>query len=395
MVAREVKTGIYWVGSIDWDRNLFDELIPLPQGTSYNSFLVQGNEKTALIDTVDPHKTEDLVENLRSLAVTRIDYIVINHAEQDHSGALPKMLELFPDAQVVTNEKCKELLLLLLRIPDEKFIPVADRQTISLGNKTLEFLTVPWVHWPDTMVTYLKEDRILFSGDLFGSHIATSDLFVDDEKMGSLGAKRYFGELMMPFRDRIKSHMEKLRDFDIGIIAPGHGLLYNSPEFILNSYQEWLSDDVNNEVIIAYVSMHGSTEAMVKYLTDALMKRRISVRQFNMTKTDPGEFAAALVDAATLVFGVPTILFGPHPQIIYTTYLANLLKPKARYAAIIGSFGWGGKTVDILTGMLSHWNGEFIEPVLIKGAPDTQTFAALEKLADMILEKHMSNPLVK
>ena len=228
MVAREVKTGVYWVGSIDWDRSLFDELIPLPHGTSYNSFLVQGNEKTALIDTVDPHKTEDLVENLRSLAITKIDYIVINHAEQDHSGALPKMLELYPDAHVVTNEKCKELLMLLLHIPDEKFIPVADRQTISLGNKTLEFLTVPWVHWPDTMVTYLQEDRILFSGDLFGSHIATSDLFVDDEKTAFLGAKRYFAELMMPFRDRIKSHMEKLKEFDTGIIAPGHGLLYNS-----------------------------------------------------------------------------------------------------------------------------------------------------------------------
>ena len=156
MVVREVRPGISSVGAIDWDRRLFDELIPLPDGTSYNSYLVKGNEKTALIDTVDPTKELELVDNLKELGVNNIDYVVANHAEQDHSGAIPKILGLHPNAKVLTNPKCKEMLKDLLLIPDAKFKQVDDRETVSLGDKTLEFIYAPWVHWPETMFTYLS-----------------------------------------------------------------------------------------------------------------------------------------------------------------------------------------------------------------------------------------------
>ena len=159
----EIKPGIFSVGSIDRDRRLFDELIPLPDGTSYNAYIIKGSEKTVLIDTVDPTKEQELIANLKKMGIEKIDYVISHHGEQDHSGTIPKVLEVYPDAKVVTNQKCKELLKILLLVPEEKFITVNDREIMSLGNKTLEFIFTPWVHWPETMVTYLMEDNILFS----------------------------------------------------------------------------------------------------------------------------------------------------------------------------------------------------------------------------------------
>ncbi|MFA5252817.1 MAG: FprA family A-type flavoprotein, partial [Phycisphaerae bacterium] len=173
---RQLRPNIYAVGAIDWDRRLFDELIPLPDGTSYNSYLIKGSEKTALLDTVDPAKTDVLIENLVKSGTGKIDYVVAHHAEQDHSGSIPDVLMLYPDAKVVTNPKCKGMLIDLLQISEDKFITVDDGQTLSLGDKTLQFIYIPWVHWPETMGTYLKEDKIFFSCDFFGSHLATSSL---------------------------------------------------------------------------------------------------------------------------------------------------------------------------------------------------------------------------
>ncbi len=153
MAVQEITSNVYSVGARDWDRRLFDELIPLPDGTSYNSYLITGSKKTALIDTVDPEKRDELIANLKKAQVTHIDYIIANHAEQDHSGAIPNVLEVFPDAVVVTNEKCKGYLQDLLLIEEEKFITVRSGETLSLGDKTLEFHFTPWVHWPETMIT--------------------------------------------------------------------------------------------------------------------------------------------------------------------------------------------------------------------------------------------------
>ena len=232
MLTREIKPNIYSVGAIDWDRRLFDELIPLPDGTSYNAYLITGSQKTALIDTVDQTKESVLIENLKAINIKHIDYVIPHHGEQDHSGAIPKVLEVYPEAKVVTNQKCKEMLKDLLLIPDNKFIEVKDRETISLGNKTLEFILTPWVHWPETMVTYLREDKILFSCDFFGSHLATSDLYVTNEPLVYRSAKRYYAEIMMPFRPMVKKNVEKIKDLAIEMIAPSHGPIYPKPSFI-------------------------------------------------------------------------------------------------------------------------------------------------------------------
>jgi len=388
MVSRELVSGVFWVGALDFDRRIFDELIPLPDGTSYNSYLVRGSLKTALIDTVDPAKEYDLISNLVKLGMERIDYIVINHAEQDHAGTLPLILEFYPDAQIVTNAKCRDLLIALLHVPQDRFTVIADGETLSLGDRTLQFFITPWTHWPETQLTYLVEDKILFSCDLFGFHAATSELFITDEAWAYHSAKRYYAEIMMPFRGSIKGYVEKVRALSLSMIAPSHGPVNKNPKFILDAYADWTSDTVKNEVIIPYVSMHGSTAKMVEHLTGALITRGIVVRPFNLTRTDIGELAFSLVDAATIVIATPTVLFGPHPTVVSATYLANALRPKTKFVSVIGSYGWGGKSVETVTKMLDHVKVEILPPVMVLGEPDEATMAALDRLADDILKKH-------
>jgi len=388
MVSRAIAPGIFWVGALDFDRRIFDELIPLPDGTSYNAYLIKGSEKTALIDTVDPAKEFELISNIVKMGTERIDYIVINHAEQDHSGSLPMVLEFFPDAVVVTNEKCRDLLVALLHVPADRFRIIKDGEQLSLGDRTLEFLITPWTHWPETQLTYLREDKILFPCDLFGFHQASSELFITDTAQAYRSAKRYYAEIMMPFRNSIKGYVERVRALPLAMIAPSHGPIHRDPAFILDAYADWVSDSVKNEVVIPYVSMHGSTQKMVEHLTEELIARGIVVRPFNLTHTDIGELALALVDAATVVVATPTVLFGPHPHVVYATYLANALKPKVKYASVIGSFGWGGKSAETIVKMLDHLKVEVLDPVIVRGQPDEASMQALDRLAEEILKKH-------
>jgi len=385
---RTLKTNIFSVGAIDFDARLFDRLIPLPDGTSYNSYLIKGSEKTALLDTVDPSMTDTLFNNLVKAGVDRIDYVIAHHAEQDHSGSIPDILLMYPDAQVVTNPKCKAMLIDLLDIEEDKFITVEDGETLSLGDKTLQFIYIPWVHWPETFATYLQEDKVLFPCDFFGAHLATSSLFVDDEAIVYESAKRYYAEIMMPFRRQINSNLAKLDELEIEMIAPSHGPVHNRPSFIVDAYRDWASDAVKNEVVLPYVSMHGSTAKMVSYFTDALIERGIKVMQFELSTVDIGKLAMALVDAATIVIGSPTVLIGPHPCAAYAAFLANALRPKTKFASIIGSFGWGGKMVELLAAMLPNLKAEILEPVITKGFPKDNDFVALDGLADQILVKH-------
>jgi len=385
---RQLKPSVYAVGAIDWDRRLFDELIPLPDGTSYNAYLVKGSEKTTLLDTVDPTKTKVLIDNLIKVGIDRIDYIVAHHAEQDHSGSIPDILMLYPDAKLVTNPKCKGMLIDLLSIGEDRFITIDDGQTLSLGDKMLQFVYTPWVHWPETLGTYLQEDKIFFPCDFFGSHFATSSLFVDDEPVVYEAAKRYYAEIMMPFREPIKKNLEKIKALEIEMIAPSHGPVYDRPEFIINAYKDWVSDQVKNEVVLPYISMHGSTGKMIEYCVDALIERGIAVKQFNLSVTDIGKLAISLVDAATIVLGSPTVLTGVHPKVAYAAILTNALRPKAKFASIIGSYGWGGKMVEQITQLISNLKVEILEPVIAKGYPEDDDFIALEKLADKILAKH-------
>ncbi len=394
MAARVIRKNIYAVGAPDWDRRLFDELIPLPDGTTYNSYLIKGSEKNALIDTVDPVKKNILIENLNQLGIAHLDYIITNHTEQDHSGALNDIIGIYPMAKIVTNAKCIDLTMNHLLIAKDKFIEIKDGDRLSLGDQNLEFIIAPWVHWPETMLTYLVEDKILFSCDLFGAHLAGSDLFASDERQLYFTAKRYYAEIMMPFRKNIQNHMKRLESYRIDVIAPSHGPVHQRPAFILDAYRDWISDDVKNEVVLPYVSMHGSVEKMVGHFIEVLMQNGISVKPHNLSKTDIGELAMSLVDAATLVIGTPTVLTGPHPLAVYAVYLANALRPKTRFVSIIGSYGWGGKMPETIAAMIGNLKVEIIAPVIARGQPRSDDFKAIEALAGSIAAKHKAAGII-
>jgi flavorubredoxin len=388
MAPRKIKPGVYSVGAIDWDRRLFDSLIPLPLGTSYNAYLVQGESKTALIDTVEPGLAKELFSNLDELGVKKIDYVVCHHAEQDHSGSIPAVLAKYPGAKVVTNQKCMDLLATHLRVSPGDCEIIPDGAVLDLGGKSLQFMFAPWVHWPETMFSFLREDKILFTCDFFGSHFATGTLYADDEHHVYLSAKRYYAEIMMPFRQKYPTYLQKVEAMGPEIIAPSHGPIYRRPEFILDAYKDWTSDKVKNEAIIGYVSMHGSTKMMVDRLVDRLVAQGVNVKQFDLATVDIGELAMALVDAATLVLATPTVLAGPHPAAVYAAYLTGAIRPKLRHAVIIGSQAWGGKTVETLKGMLAGLKIEMFDPLMTKGLPTDQDLAAVDKLAEAIQVRH-------
>ena len=387
MRARKIADGVWWVGAIDWDRKLFDGLIPLPDGTSYNCYLVQGKNKTALIDTVDPSFKRVLLERLKNLNVSAIDYVIANHAEQDHSGSIPDVLANYPMAKVIASQKGKALLLDLLEIPEERIIAVQDSQTVDLGEKTLQFISFPWVHWPETMLTWLPEQKILFPCDLFGSHLASAELFVSDEGATIQAAKRYYAEIMMPFRTMIGKNLSKVTDLAPEIIAPSHGLVYRRPSLILQAYRDWVQSPPKDTVVVAYLSMHDSTRLMVEHFIEACAERGICAEQFNLADTDIGKLAMALVDAGGIVLGSPMVLGGPHPKVAYAAMLANALQPKARYLSAIGSFGWGGRLVETLQGLMPSLKAEFIPPVVAHGLPRAKDYAALDALADSFKSK--------
>jgi flavorubredoxin len=373
------------MGAVDWDRRLFDSLIPLPEGTSYNAYLVRGSEKTALVDTVDPTKLDVLMAQLDT--VDRLDYLVAQHAEQDHSGSIPAVLARYPGAVLVTNPKAKELLQEHLDIPDDRFRTVADGETLSLGNKTLRFIYLPWVHWPETMGTYIEEDHVLFSCDFLGSHRAQSGVFAE-RHIVMRGAKRYYAEIMMPFRSFVIKNLDKLAGMQIDMVCPSHGPVYKDPTFIMDAYREWAGDPPHNKVVIPFISMHGSTLKMVDRLTAALADRGVTVERFDLTTSDLGEIAMSLVDAATIVIGTPAVLTGPHPKTIEIAYLAGALRPKTQFVSIVGSFGWGQRIVEVLGGLIAPLKAEVLTPVLAKGEPRAADMQAIDVLAETIAARH-------
>ncbi|NOZ57224.1 MAG: FprA family A-type flavoprotein [Calditrichaeota bacterium] len=386
MKARKIVDNVYWMGAIDWNRRLFDSLVPLPDGTSYNAYLVKGSEKTALLDTVDPTMVDVLMEQLKD--VSQLDYVVAHHAEQDHSGALPEVLQKYPNAKIVTNAKARDMLIDLLLLPEDRFQVVGDGEVLSLGDLHLQFILTPWVHWPETMSTYLPERKILFTCDFFGSHLATSDLYAVDQARVYEAAKLYYAEIMMPYAKQITKDLDKISGLDVDIIAPSHGPIYDNPQFIVDAYREWVHGAPKNYVVIPYVSMHGSVDKMVSHLVAALAERGVRVQQYELTVTDIGKLAMSLVDAATIIFATPTVLAGPHPLVAYAGVLTNALRPKAKFAGVIGSYGWSGRPIEQVSSLIPSLKVETFEPVLCKGHPRQEHFEALDRLADAIAAKH-------
>lgn len=394
MKFQEIKNNVFYCGLNDCDRRIFDELIPLEHGTSYNSYLVKGSEKTAIIDTMYPPKAHEYIKRLNENNIGNVDYIIANHGEQDHTGTIPKLLEKYPDAIVITNPKCKENLKEMLLIADDKIRTIEDGEELSLGDKTLKFIYAPGVHWPDTMFTYLKEDNILCTCDFLGAHYTFEEVFaVESDKLYN-SAKRYYAEIMMPFRMMCKKYTKMIKEMDVEMILPSHGPIYKNPSYILDAYEDWTSDEGKNLVVMPYVSMYNSTEEMIDYLGKRLNGKGIQTYKFNIVEGDLGDLAMALVDAETIVMGSSMVLACPHPMAANVAYLTNILRPKAKFASFVGSYGWGGNLFGKLGEMLSGLKLDIIEPVLVKGKLKPADYTRLDTLADEIEAKHKSVGLV-
>ena len=390
MKFQEIKNNIFYCGLNDCDRRIFDELIPLEHGTSYNSYLVKGSEKTAIIDTMYPPKTVEYLKRFAENQLGKVDYIIANHGEQDHSGSIPALLEKFPNAVVLTNSKCAENIKNMLHVPSEKIREVADGEEVSLGDKTLKFIFAPGVHWPDTMFTYIKEDNVICTCDFLGAHYTFSDVFAVESKELEKSAKRYYAEIMMPFRMMCKKYTQMIKDLNVDMILPSHGPVYKNPSFILDLYADWTSDLPKNLVILPYVSMYNSTKEMIDRLAEKLNAEGIETFKFDIVDDDLGDLAMALVDAATIVMGTSMVLAGPHPMAVNVAYLATILRPKAKFASLIGSYGWGGKLFDIIVNLLAPLKLDLIEPIQVKGKPTEDDFKKVDEMAKTILEKHKS-----
>jgi flavorubredoxin len=387
MPALSIGHNIFEVGAAHPDRELFDCLMPTPHGTTYNSYLVAGDSKNALIDAVDPAKTSVLLKNLEDAGITRIDYLVSLHTEQDHSGGIEAVLRRFPMAQIIAGSKNRELILTHLHIPDEKITVVKEGDRLDLGGRTLRFIMIPFAHWPDNTMVFLEEEQILFSSDLFGSHYSTPKAFSTSSTEQRFAAKTYYSEIMMPFRTQIAKYTAQTKALQPKLIAPAHGPVWYNPDMILSRYEKWTSDGVKKMVAIPYVSMHDSTRAMVEHLAAKLSEQGLSVVCRDLGShpdslcLETGHFITDLVDAAAFIMGTPTILVGPHPNVAYAAMLASAVRPKTKFWGLIGSFGWGSKAEEILTNLIGHIQAEKLESVFVKGFPLPEDLEKLDKLA--------------
>lgn len=383
----EIARNVFQVGAKDWNRRMFDALITLPQGTSYNSYFVKGEEKTALIDTINPGFEKELGSKINIVSnLEKLDYLIMNHAEPDHANAINYIMEKAPNALFVTTEKGVKMAKLYHELPEARIKVVAEGDSLDLGGKTLHFIEAPWLHWPETMFTYLPEDKILFSCDFFGSHTAQG---VYDEELEDLIplAKRYFGEIMMPYAKMGAKALGKIKDLDIKIIAPSHGPIYKNPQRILEPYAKWTAGETENKALIIFVSMWGSTARMVNTIAETLLQEGIDVRMYDLSFSDVGDIARELVDSRAIILGAPTVLGGMHPLALYGTYLVKAFNPPAKYGVILGSFGWGGGALKQAGEILVPSKMEIVGTLQVKGRATEEDLKKIEEIGRELAQK--------
>jgi flavorubredoxin len=382
-----LSEGVYWVGIKDWDRKLFDALIPLPNGTTYNAYLVVGTKQKALIDTANPGFEKELEDKIRRITdPSAIDYVVMNHAEPDHAGSIPHIMSINTRAKLVATAKGAKMAQTYYKVPEDRIVVVHDNDSIDLGGKTLQFVEAPMLHWPETMFTYVKEARTLFPCDFFGAHVARG--IFDDEVEDLLSyAQRYFGEIMMPFSIMAQKALEKIKNLKIDVIGPSHGPIYKNPERILTLYKKWSNGETKRKAIIVYVTMWKNTEKMVQPLAETLMSEGIEVASYNLTVADVGDIARDLVDSKAIVLGTPTVLGGAHPLAVYATYLVKALRPPLKFGVVLSSYGWGGGAIKHVQEILGSSKMEIVGSMEINGPPSESDVGKIIEIGKNLAER--------
>lgn len=376
MAAVQIKENIYWVGAVDWDVREFHGY-KVPYGTSYNAYLVI-DEKITLIDSVKAKFTQDMLDNISEIVdPSKIDLIISNHVEPDHSGALASVVALAPNAPVVCTANGKKGLGIYYS-PDWNYQVVKTGDTLSLGKYTLSFVATPMVHWPDNMVTYLAEENILFSNDAFGQHHATEGRFDDDVGADTClkRARDYYANIVLPFGMQVQNALKALGGLNIDIIAPSHGVMWRDADTIaalLKKYDDWSGNRVQDDLaVIVYDTMWGSTEMLAQRISRNFEDQGIKAVLIDLRRYHISQAMDALTEAKYICVGSPTLNRGPMPSIAgFLCYLKGLA-PKGRIGMAFGSHGWSGEATGYIEDALTQCRFELQEKMVCVYRPEKQ-----------------------
>ncbi|NIR87977.1 MBL fold metallo-hydrolase [Candidatus Bathyarchaeota archaeon] len=367
---------VFWVGAVDWNvRHFHGFTYSTHRGTTYNAYLII-DEKTALIDSVYGPFATEMIERIREITdPSEIDYVVANHVETDHSGAISEILKLAPQAKVIGTPRCKEGLQKHY-FGNWDFQAVKTGDEISLGERSLNFIEAPMLHWPDSMFTYIEKDALLLPNDAFGQHLATSKRFDDevDEKTLMEEAAKYYANILWPFSRLVTRKIEEIQKLDlkISMIAPSHGVIWRSnPKRIVEAYLSWAKGEARRKILVVYDTMWGSTEKMAKAMVEGISSESVETMLFRLPFSDQGDIIKELLEAKGILVGSSTINNGILPTV--APFLEELqgLRPRNKMAAAFGSYGWGGGAVKTIEESLEKASIEIVAPALtVKWVPD-------------------------
>ncbi len=368
-----IKDNIYWVGVLDPDMRIFDIILRTDRGTTYNSYLIR-DEKTVLIDTVKEPFTSEFISNLKSLINPQdIHYIVVSHTEPDHSGALPELLKFAVNAKVIASKSGGQLLKNIINKPFD-LITIEECTCINLGAQELKFVSAPYLHWPDTIFTYLEREKIIFTCDAFGSHYCDKRMFNDLVDDFDYYFHYYYDNIVRPFKPYVLKAIENIKKLDIDIIATGHGpILRKDPWKYVESYFNWSQPKIDSKknVLILYVSIYGSTKKMAEAIAEGISEEGIKVNLFEVNDSSYELMRDAIEKADGILFGTPTIA-GDAPRPVWDAIsLLATVKSKIKLGSTFGSYGWSGEAIKMIEDRLNGLHIKLQRPSLkIKLIPD-------------------------
>lgn len=384
----EIKKDIYWVGGIDWQIRNFHGY-STNRGTSYNAYLII-DKKITLVDTVKHYLFDEMLSRIKEIIdPSKINYIVSNHVEMDHSGSIIKILEYCPDATVITSTRGEKGLKRHYK-KDLKFKVVKSGDTLNIGKRELKFVEIPMVHWPDSMVTYIPSDKLLLPNDAFGQHIASSERFDNDFDWGILKeeAAKYYANIVMPYGSQVEKALESLAGLDIDMIAPSHGIIWRSliPK-ILNEYKKWAKNQTEKKALIIYDSMWGSTEKIAYSLKEGIEEADIPVALRNIKNTHISDIITDVLSYKMILIGSPTLNNTMLPSVGgFLTYLKGL-RPKDRIGFVFGSYGWGGQAVGEIEKILKDLSWDIpMDSINLNFIPDKNELINVKKIGNKLGE---------
>ncbi len=392
MVKVTLKEGISWVGVIDWDLRDFHGYVT-NRGSTYNSYLIQ-DEKTALIDTVKSTFADELVRNITELtSFDKIDYIIVNHVEMDHSSSLPIIAKLASNARIFASVRGKDELIEHYGKEFERVETVKTGDELKVGKKTLRFIEAPMLHWPDSMFTYLVEDKILMPNDAFGQHLASSERFDDevDEHVLMEEATIYYSNILMPLAPLITRKIQEVvaMKIPIDMIAPSHGIIWRKdPMKIVNAYLNWSAGTTRNKVVIVFDTMWHSTDKMARAIANGIASEGVDVKMVKLRSSPNSEAITEVLDAKAVLVGSPTLNNQMFPTLSSFLTYATGLKPKGKLWGFFGSYGWGGGAVRGMIEMVKKAGFDVMEPGLeIKFVPDNDDLKRCVEFGRQVAQK--------